>query len=149
PVMGQARAPYQAPTQYRPQAPAPNEHAPWNQATDFGANIQPPAMRMAMSMHPQVQAMLHTHELDQRMQRANQTKYLAAVMRSCEQKQIAIRETMKNLDYKFELGKIAPNVYFQTHTLFAERLVALDQEIQDIKVQLQQNHAALTRATHY
>ncbi len=145
----QPQSRFQPAPQFRQAAPTMDQPA-WNR---IGSGVlqqeQSRAAQGTVAMHPQVQAMLQAHELDQRIQRSNQTKYLVAIMRNCEQKQNVIRETMRNLDYKFELGKIAPNVYFQTHTLFSERLVALDQQIQDIKMQLQQTEAALMRATHY
>ena len=76
-----------------------------------------------------------------RFEATQESRYLVQVLQSCEQKQASIQETLKNLEMKFESGKVAPSVYFQTHQLFSEKYFSITQEMQGIKQQLAKIHS--------
>ncbi|MHA1684732.1 MAG: hypothetical protein ACTSUE_27585 [Promethearchaeota archaeon] len=63
-------------------------------------------------------------------------RYLMNMLKTYEHKIISIKQTLQNLETKFDRGKIGPNVYFQTHQLFKEKLVAIHQDMQQVKNQL-------------
>lgn len=65
-----------------------------------------------------------------------ESRYLVQQLQTCEQKQASIAETLKNLEGKFESGKVAPSVYFQTHQLFSEKYISISREMESIKSQL-------------
>ena len=80
--------------------------------------------------------------LEENMQKLQEKRYLLNnMLQSFENKHHSIQETLRNLEHKFELGKVAPNVYFQTHQLFSEKLYKVQKEMQELKIRLQKiNH---------
>nr|MDO8115124.1 hypothetical protein [Candidatus Sigynarchaeota archaeon] len=71
-----------------------------------------------------------------RLQKSQEVRTLINQLQVDEQKQASIKETMRNLDAMFELGKVTAHVYFQTHQLFTEKLITLGQEMQELRTQL-------------
>ncbi|MFX0099297.1 MAG: hypothetical protein ACFFCS_06910 [Candidatus Hodarchaeota archaeon] len=102
---------------------------------DFNTNTDPKGFHgfhANNSRYPRV----HPSGSNQSMQKAQETRYLMSILRNYEHKQISLNETLKNLEIKFNLGKVAPNVYFQTHQLFQEKLIGVQQEILVIRSKL-------------
>ncbi len=71
-----------------------------------------------------------------RVQKAQEVHMLMSQLQAVEQRIVSIRETMRNLEAKFELGKIAASVYFSTHQLFSEKMISLSQEDQELRQRL-------------
>lgn len=70
------------------------------------------------------------------LSKAQDIRLLVNQLQSAEQKQASFQETLKNLEAKFELGKLSPSVYFETHQLFCQKLIELNQQIQQLRNQL-------------
>jgi hypothetical protein len=71
-----------------------------------------------------------------RAQKSQETMMIMNALAEAENREGSIQETLRNLESKFETGKVAPSVYFQTHQLFAEKLKDVHRQIEDIKRQL-------------
>ena len=71
-----------------------------------------------------------------RIQKSQEVRILVNQLQAIEQRIVSIKETMRNLEAKFELGKIAASVYFSTHQLFSEKMIALNQEGQELRQRL-------------
>ncbi|MHA1700414.1 MAG: hypothetical protein ACTSWN_16370 [Promethearchaeota archaeon] len=69
----------------------------------------------------------------------HQINKLLQVLNTLEYKRISISETLKNLENKFESGKIDTEVYFNTHQLWMEKLLNVQQRIRSIKGQIRQS----------
>ncbi|HME54707.1 MAG TPA: hypothetical protein VKM55_21045 [Candidatus Lokiarchaeia archaeon] len=87
-----------------------------------------------------IPARIATQVQEQAMQaalsKAQDIRLLVNQLQSAEQKQVSFQETLKNLEAKFETGKISSMVYFETHQLFCQKLIELNQQIQQLRNQL-------------
>ncbi|NMC04775.1 MAG: hypothetical protein GYA24_06170 [Candidatus Lokiarchaeota archaeon] len=71
-----------------------------------------------------------------KLQKAQEIRVLVGQLQTIEQRMISVKETMRNLEIKFETGKIPASVYFSTHQLFSEKMIALNQEGQELRQRL-------------
>ncbi|MEX2683889.1 MAG: hypothetical protein Q6373_020125 [Candidatus Sigynarchaeota archaeon] len=99
--------------------------------TSFGSNAGTGSGNMQQGVDAYQQQLMQA-----RIQKSQEIRMLMNQLQAIEQRIASIKETMRNLEAKFELGKIAASVYFSTHQLFSEKMIALNQEGQELRRRL-------------
>ena len=85
------------------------------------------------NMPAQIANQVQEQALQAALSKAQDIRLLVNQLQLAEQKQVSFQETLRNLEAKFETGKVAPGVYFETHQLFCQKLIELNQQIQQLR----------------
>ncbi|MBN2150529.1 MAG: hypothetical protein JW839_03680 [Candidatus Lokiarchaeota archaeon] len=133
----QVALPFQAPSYAPgPASPACRPPAPIDAVPAWGLGTSNGVRQQSVDAYQQ-------QVIQARIQKAQEIHMLMSQLQAVEQRIVSIKETMRNLEAKFELGKIAANVYFSTHQLFSEKMISLDHENQVLHQRLASVQSAL------
>ncbi len=123
---------------------APQGMGSWGSGMRLDVDVyqQQAMQQQAMQQQAMQHQAMQQQAMQSRLQKAQDVHMLMSQLQAIEQRMVSIKETMRNLEAKFELGKIAASVYFSTHQLFSEKMISLNQEDQELRQQLASMQAA-------